>query len=364
MVTSIREFNVGLYREHLEEASFLYGQRLAYLHNPEVNWPKLREWEDRFEAHVDALVIGGELALEVCQKQAAEGDSGEMHAALRVFCRQRRQEDALAVLRALDPANEEAVGAAAEALRWEIPRAWLDDLLGLPPRDTGHLTHVLARVIGFRRIASEERLRSALTLGPTFGTSDVAWALGRVGSSGSAPGLWSLLDSDDERVCEAAAIALMRLGDERPIQRAMLGGGAVAPWARRALAIGGSVGQSVRVLSIGSSRTEPMPTRCSASACWEIRGAIWPLIDLLADEGVSEAAAAALNTITGAGLYVDMFVANEFDPDELLPDDAGGLRERRDPTYPGAAGRTGTGSVAHLSTRRVGAPGWNARSPG
>ena len=112
MATTIREFNVELYREHLEEASFLYEQRLAYLHDPEVNWPDLRDWEERFEAHIDALVVGGELALEVCRQQAAAGDAGEMHAALRVLCRQDRKDDAFRVLGALDPTDEGAVRAA------------------------------------------------------------------------------------------------------------------------------------------------------------------------------------------------------------------------------------------------------------
>src|SRR3954463_2420992 len=124
MATSIRQFNVELYREHLDEASFLYEQRLAYLHDPEITWPSLREWEERFEAHIDALVVGGDLALDICRQQAADGDSGEMHAALRVFCRQGRKEDAFALLHALDAANDDAVRAAAEALRWEAPREW------------------------------------------------------------------------------------------------------------------------------------------------------------------------------------------------------------------------------------------------
>ena len=42
-----------------------------------------------------------------------------------------------------------------------------------------------------------------------------------------------------------------------------------------------------------------------------------PLVDLLDDDDLSEPAAVALNTITGAGLYADVFVQDEFDPDEL-----------------------------------------------
>ena len=52
MATSVRQFSVGLYREHLEEASCLYGQRRAYFHDPEVHCPDLVGREDRFEAHI------------------------------------------------------------------------------------------------------------------------------------------------------------------------------------------------------------------------------------------------------------------------------------------------------------------------
>ena len=238
MATTIREFNIGLYQEHLEEASFLYEQRLAYLHDPEVKWPDLRAWEERFEAHIDALKLGDELALEICRRQAADGDSGELHAALRVFCRRDCQDDAFAVLRALDRTNEEAVRAVSQALRCEVPREWLDALLRLSPQDQAHFTHVLAQVIGYRRFECEAFLAATVKDKPLVGTADMAWALGRVGSTRSVPALWSLIDSENGRVCEAAAIALMRLGDERPLQRAMRAVDTHA-WARRVLGMGG-----------------------------------------------------------------------------------------------------------------------------
>src|SRR5262245_23278092 len=96
MSTVRQKLHIGLYKEHLEEASFLYEQRLAYLHDPEVDWPEVRGWEERFEAHLDALVLGGELALSVCRPAAADGDPGKMHAALRVMCRHNRKDGAFA----------------------------------------------------------------------------------------------------------------------------------------------------------------------------------------------------------------------------------------------------------------------------
>ena len=315
MATAIRRFNLGLYREHLEEASFLYEQRLAYLHDPEVNWPDLGDWEKRFEAHIDALVLGGELALEVCRQQAAEGDSGEMHAALRVFCRCDRQDDAFAVLRAFDPTNEEVVRAAAQALRCEAPRGWRGDLMQLLEGDHAHLTHVLANVIGYRRLSSEGLLHRTLMAKPSFGCADLAWALGRVGSVASVPLLLSLLDGEDERVCEAAAIALMRLGDDRPLRQAMLAAQSHS-WGRRVLAIGGNF-TSVRVLLDALNSQGADAIAVFGLGLLGDLAAVAPLVDLLDDEDLAKPAAVALNTITGAQLYARVFVPDQFDVDEL-----------------------------------------------
>jgi hypothetical protein len=47
--------HASLYLKHIEEASFLYEQRLTLLDNPDLFWRDLEEFEDRFEAHIDAL---------------------------------------------------------------------------------------------------------------------------------------------------------------------------------------------------------------------------------------------------------------------------------------------------------------------
>ena len=335
MATSVRQFNVELYREHLEEASFLYEQRRAYLHDPEINWPDLDAWEERLEAHLDALVVGGGLALEVCRQQAAEGDAGEMHAALCVFCRQDRKEDAFAVLKTLDPSDEEKVGAASWALRCEIPTGWRDDLLQLFQGDQANLTDIVARVIGYRRFPYEEALIHALAAKPAFGIADLAWALGRVGSAKSVPVLSPLLDSDDGRICEAAAIALLRLGDDRATKRAVLAA-PEHPWARRVLGIGGGP-RSVRVLlDLLEGHGADVDTVLALGLLGDL-AAIAPLLQLLEDDGVSAPAAVALNTITGAALHADVFVPDEVDPDELSDEEREAYE--RDGTLPTRGGQ-------------------------
>lgn len=330
MATSIRQFNVELYQEHLEEASFLYEQRLAYLHDPEVNWPDLRDWEDRFEAHIDALVVGGELALDVCRQKAATGDTGEIHAALCVLCRQDRKDDAFAALGALDPTDQEALRAAAHALCCEAPKGWRDDLLRAFQDRQQHLAHLLARVIGYRRFALEDALRSELAENPSRERAALAWALGRIGSAGSIPLLRSLLDSDDSLVCEASAIALMRLGDQTPLQRAIMSA-QTQSWARRVLGIGGGP-QAVAVLLRAAKGPAAKPDAIIGLGLLGDLAAIAPLVDLLDDDKLRESASLALNTITGAQLFERIFVPDKFDPDELSDEERAALE--KDGTLP------------------------------
>jgi hypothetical protein len=43
-------------------------------------------------------VVGEDLALETCKQQTSENDFGELHAAMRVFCRQNRLDLVLKIL--------------------------------------------------------------------------------------------------------------------------------------------------------------------------------------------------------------------------------------------------------------------------
>ncbi|MEL7363271.1 MAG: hypothetical protein AAFN13_14445, partial [Bacteroidota bacterium] len=116
-----RGWQVGMMREHLGEAAALWEQRPADRLNPELAWFDLGDDEARLEAHLDALVLGGDLALVVCRQQALEGDAGELHAALRVFCRQGRSDLVGVAMEGIDPDDAEALDALSDALVAEMP---------------------------------------------------------------------------------------------------------------------------------------------------------------------------------------------------------------------------------------------------
>ena len=330
MFSSLKQFHIDMYREHLESASFIHDQRQAYLHDPELDWPDLVEWEDRMEAHLDALVLGGGLALEVCRRQAVAGDAGEAHAALRVLCRQGRKDYAFGVLSTLDLEDEEVLRATAQALAADAPPAWQSDLLRILQGNQPHLTALLASVAGYRRFGAADVIERKLASRPEVGVARMAWALGRLGSDTAAPLLWPLLDHEDEAVCEAAAIALLRLGDERPLQRALLSA-QIHAWPRRVIAIAGD-SRAVNVL------LDAVKGKSADQACVLGLGllgdlaAVAPLVTLLDHEELGDSAAIALNTITGAALFKEVFVADDIDVDEMFDDER--ARYEKDGTLP------------------------------
>jgi hypothetical protein len=125
-----RGFLIDLYREHLQLASFLYEQAAVYRENPELAWTDVGEVEARSEAHLDALVLGGDLAVDVCREGAETEDAGELHAAVRVFARQDRGDLVRSVADRLDgePWDDGRGRALADALCWEYARSQAEEL--------------------------------------------------------------------------------------------------------------------------------------------------------------------------------------------------------------------------------------------
>jgi uncharacterized protein (TIGR02270 family) len=315
MATSIHSFTIELYREHLAEASFLYEQRQAYLKDPEVDWPSLQQWETRFEAHLDALVVGGDAALQTCAEELAGGDAGTLHTILRLYCRTGRKREVFDHVATLDPLDAAAVRAASQALCTDMPSAWRDDLADELDRSAS-LQELFAYVIGYRRVVGAEAmlLRHA-GKDRAAGRAAGAWALGRIGTREAVTSLRTLAATDDDRVQEAALLALVRLGDDWALAQAS----DIArekPWAHQLLAIGGHPG-TAPFLRAQLQDAHVSPETIIAAGLLGDLSAVGPLLDLLGDKALAGPVGTALNTITGADLHARMFVPFEIDEDEL-----------------------------------------------
>ena len=307
-------FQHSLYSDHLQSISFLYGQRLSLFSNPEISWKTIQKFEERLEAHLDALT-SDEQALEVCCQQATEGDAGELFAAVLVFCRLGRRDLFINVMEHQDSADTEKLQALVDALKFELPADWQDDFVNLLQTDDEQLCALIATVVGYRRIQAGGGLIQALR---RFQPAPLIRAVGRLRECGAASLLIPALQHEDAAICSAAALALLRLGERQAVDccREICKEKA---WAIIPLALGG--GTSVVPLLLEIARPdEASPDALLALGILGDSSAVPILLEKFGGEN-AETAAQALNLLTGAELYERVFIPDEVNEDELFPEE-------------------------------------------
>jgi len=332
MTQTILDFETELYQEHLEEASFLYEQRLTLFDDPEITWPDIEDFEERFEAHIDALVVGEEPALNVCKAQAIEGDFGELHAAVRVFCRQNRLDFVQECLEALDPEDTERVQAISDALNHELSAEWRDEFIRILSEADQRLIPVAAKLIGYRRLSSGKELLHALQQNNSQAVSNIIWSIGRVREQYARALLFNkYLKHEDESVCSATALALLRIGDPQTLDHCLHSTHS-GNWPLLPLGLGGS--RSTAAVLIESATNNKTSADCLIAL--GLLGDVSAVETLLSDLGnadLAESAAMALNLITGAEIYEEVFIPEEIDEDELFEEELEKLK-RGESLYP------------------------------
>lgn len=326
MATSIKAFKIELYQEHLEEASFLYQQRLSLLHNPAISWRDVGEFEERLEAHIDALVVGEELALEICKKQALDGDFGELFAAVCVFCRQMQANLLAEVFRTLDYQDKEKLRAVVDAVKYEFPAPWNDYCAKALSGSSPSLLPILATLCGYKRLPLGEHLHR-LMLATSSSKTDVnlIWAIGRLKFESSHQTLQPFLRHEDEALCSAALISLLHLGDYRALESCYLLV-QTKSWPYIAFGLGGSRSAS-NILRDAISYGRADPDCLLALGLLGDLAALKSIHTCLDQPNLAESAALALNLITGADLYEEAFIPEPIDEDELFEHELKAYRE-------------------------------------
>ena len=318
--------------EHLEEASFLYEQRRdGLLDDPDLAWTDLADTEERLEAHLDALVLGGDLALALCRERVEEGDPGELYAALCVCCRQQREDLLDAALGRVEADDEERVLAVRDALAGDLPEAWAEVVTGWLSHDDVWRQRVAAYVIGFRRLAAAPPLVAALPGAAPDALPDLLRALGRVGTEAERSAIWTYVRHERDAVREAATLALLRLGGQAAVKHAAVNVG--APWAMLLLGVSGGAAHRAAIrehLDAEGATSEGL----LALGLLGDPESVGLLLDSLQDPALAEAAALALHLLTGADLDEDVFVPDEIDEDELFDDELEAFRRGELPGRP------------------------------
>jgi uncharacterized protein (TIGR02270 family) len=310
-------FATGLYEEHLSEASFLYEQRRTLLDDPEITWMDIGDFEDRFEAHIDGLMAGEDLALEACRQQAGKGDFGELHAAMRVFCRHRRLDLVFETINGTDPQDADRLQAIRDALNDEMPAAWQKDFIALLKEENPKLALVVPAILGYQRLNAGRALLHALDQrnpGASFPT--LIWALGRLREQNALLPLLRCVRHEDEAIDSAAALALLRMGEPQTVSYCL----SVAHsknWPLLPLGLSGSR-SVVQILHNLASHPTATPDCLTALGLLGDPSVVATLLANLANTDMAESAASALNLITGAELSEEVLIVEKIDEDDLF----------------------------------------------
>jgi len=326
MAATYAAFLRQLYEEHLEEASFLYEQRQRLLTDPELTWLEVAEFEERLEAHLDALVIGGDVAAEVCRNRAAQGDAGALFAAACTFCRRLQAPMLANVIKTFDGEDAAKSDALTDALKHELPDDWKDFCVRALATADPRLGAILARTLGYRRLPVAGALLRALeTAAPTAAPS-LLWSLGRTGDETAIPAARRFMLADDSATVSAALHAALRLRDHD----ALISVAAAAPVAEShpiALGLAGDRHSVAALLAAVNGSGRQIDVIVALGLLGDL-SAVRPLIGFLRAEPLAGAAADALHVITGAPLFEDVLVPELMTEEELFPAELDAFRER------------------------------------
>lgn len=320
------DFNKSIYLDHLEEISILYEQRIVLLKNDQINWLGLKDFEDRTEPHIDALVIGEDSAAVVCIDQTKEGDYGELYGAVRVFCRQNRKDLVGKIFDELDVSDEKRMKAVTDALCYELPESWQDKFLLEMFERGSYFSMIAANIIGYRRLDFAPELYDILL----YHEVDkklllvVFHALGRIRPGFGVELFINYLHSNDREIVDAAITALIRIGEHQVLNECMayIGPG---DWPKLSLGLyGGRDALSDIFFSVselnGEGHTIDKDYVLAAGLIGNI-DVIPDLMESLSNETIAERAALALTLITGAELYESHFIPEEIDEESLFEDE-------------------------------------------
>jgi uncharacterized protein (TIGR02270 family) len=334
MTQTMSDFATGLYEEHLEEASFLYEQRLSLFDDPEITWKDIEDFEERFEPHIDGLVVGEDLALDVCKQQAKEGDFGELHAAIRVFCRQNQKELVLWVLEELDPEDAEKIQAVSDALKHELPLSWQNEFIQMLSKGDPKLTLISAKLVGYQRLPAGKELLQALQRNNSESLSTLIWVLGRLREKDARALLIfkNYLQHEEESVRPATALALLRIGDLQTLDHCLRSAHS-ENWPLLPLGLGGN--RSIVPVLLKRASDDKASADClTALGLLGDISAIEPLLNHLTNAELAEFAATSLNLITGAEIYEEVFIPEEIWEDELFEEELEKFKQGQVPTRP------------------------------
>lgn len=322
----VAAFQQELYEEHQEEASFLYELRTGLIHDEELSWLDLEDFDQRIQAHLDGLAGGGIHGRSVAIGAAHSGEAGSIYVAARNLCNAGDLGEFLDFLKELEMEEGEAYQALVDGLCLGCPEAWFPSLISFAEEESPALLTILMRVLAWRRVKEAMPFIMRHRHNPTMPDS-LAWAQCRI----PMPQLryentQFLLSEGPQEQKTDCALALLQLGDTQFLAQLS----ASHPWARIPLGLAGSR-HHVRAL------LQATPITIHGLLALGLLGdplAIPLLLEFLAEPLAAPSAAQALQLITGADLWEEVFLAEDVEEEDLLEEERQARRAGEPATNP------------------------------
>jgi uncharacterized protein (TIGR02270 family) len=313
---SATEFLREFQEEHLSELTFLIAQRQRYLHDPELEWPDVESLEIRILRHTEALQAGGELALE-CVRQALTSEEPDELAA-GAYTR--------VLLASGGDGIEEVLARMTQAAALLMP-CFIEALtLARHPQLSGRLGTLLAsprpelraagaRILGHRHDGGAEQLLPLLDDVVLEVRTAAALALGELGHRPALPVFERKLSQAPPNELGVWVLAALRLGSTRALHACRQACQSPNPLSSRLPWLLGLAGdtQDFAQLRTLCGRPDLLEEAIEALGLLGVPAAVPLLMEQLDHKKpeVQQAAARALNLMTGAGLTEKLKVRDE-----------------------------------------------------
>jgi hypothetical protein len=306
----------GLYREHLEELSILYGQYRWLRKSQRLKWHDVPESYARMEPHIDGLVLGNDAALTLCAERAVDGDIGECYGAIRVLIRQQVFETVTDLICGMDGTDDRRLESVRDAFRHERSGTGHDDVLKALLSFDAARAKTAARIIAFHRIDLSDALYDSLDhyAKDSSAMTDILHALGRLRPASGRDRLLDYLNADDAGIRNTAIQALVRMGDRHWVNtcKSMIN---ADEWPPITLGLYGDTAALIRSSNNASAVT---PEHVVAAGLTGDVSFVPKLIGWLGHPELAESAAQSLHMITGMSCFETVFVPDVIREEDLF----------------------------------------------
>ncbi|WP_339720040.1 hypothetical protein [uncultured Paraglaciecola sp.] len=322
MASSYRQFIDEVYEEHVEEASFLYEQRLAFYVDQELPWFSYYSEELKLEAHLDGLIIGGQRALSKAQEMALEGDVGAIYTLLSLYCQLDQADKCLDAINEFDLDDPEVTQAIQLALLHRMPLPWIDSCLQkVANQQLILLSLFLPVLIKFSQVPSNiafNRLVDGTFSDEQIDRVPFIQATANFSELHSNEFLQHFMINGCAEEKNAAVFSAFRLGRKLLVDQIMP---SIAHHELPLLSIATGASHTFFEDLIANDQVSWNETRILCLAIGGLAEFIPELIKLLKDEENAEFAAKALFIITGATLLENVFQEDSWDKEDLFEDE-------------------------------------------